>query len=63
MLVYSKNEVDLRVVLQVSKEHQFFDKYTKSNFWLRSVEFLGHVISSEYIEVDPKKTKAVKNFP
>ena len=66
-LVYSKNEGEhmghLRVVLQVLKEHQLFTKYNKCDFWLRSVAFLGHIISSEGIEVDPKKTEVVKYCP
>ena len=67
MLVYSKNEDDhmghLRVVLQTLKEHQLYAKYSKCEFWLRSLTFLGHIISSEGIEVDPRKTEAVKNWP
>ena len=53
----------IRVVLQILKEHQLFAKYRKCEFWLRSVTFLGHIISSEGIEVDPRKTKAVKIWP
>ena len=53
----------LRVVLQFCKEHKLFDKYSKCEFWLRSVTFLGHIISSERVEVDPRKTEAVKNCP
>ena len=64
ILIYSKNEGDhmnhLRVVLQVLKEHQLFAKYSKCEFWLRSVTFLGHIISSEGVEVDPRKAVAVK---
>ena len=67
ILVFLKNESDhmghLRVVLQVLKEHQHFSKYSKCEFWLRSVAFLGHIISSENEEVDPKKTEAVRNLP
>ena len=51
----------LRVVLQFLKEHQLFAKYSKCQFWSRSVAFLGHIISSEGVEVDPRKTEAVKN--
>ena len=51
ILVYSKNEGDhmghLRVVLQTLKGHQLFAKYIKCEFWLRSVTFLGHIISRE----------------
>ena len=67
ILVYLKNEGDhmnhLRVVLQVLKENQLFAMYCKCEFWLRSVTFLGHIISSEGVEVDPRKTEAVKNCP
>ena len=41
------------VVLKVIMEHQLFSKYSKCEFWLRSVVFLGHIISTESIEVYP----------
>ena len=53
----------LRVVLQVLKENQLFSKYNKCEFWLRSVAFLRHIIYSERVKVDPRKTKAIKNWP
>ena len=53
----------LRLVLQVPKEHQLFTKYSKYEFWLRSVTFLIHIISSEGVEVDPRKMEKVKNWP
>ena len=40
-----------------------FAKFSKCEFWLRSVAFLGHIVSSEGIQVDPQKVKAVKNWP
>ena len=65
ILVYTKNEGNhinhLSVVLQLLKENQLFAKYNKCKFWSRSVAFLGHIISSERVNVDPKKIKAVKN--
>ena len=67
ILVYSKNEGEnmghLRVVLQVLKKQQLFVMYRKCEFWLRSVAFLCHIISSEGIKVDPKKIEVVKNCP
>ena len=53
----------LRVVLQVIKENQLFTKYRKCEFWLRSVAFLGHIISSKGVEFDPRKIEVVKNWP
>ena len=53
----------LRVVLQVLKENQLFAKYRKCEFWLRSVAFLGHIILSEEVEVDPREMEAVKIRP
>ena len=65
ILVYSKNEGEhmdhLREVLHVLKENQLFAKYSKCEFWSRSVTFLGYIIYSEGVEVYPKKTEAVKN--
>ena len=64
ILVYSKNEgkhMDhLSVVLQVLKENQLFTKYKKCMFQLRSVAFLGHMMSSEGVDVDPRKTEVAK---
>ena len=53
----------LRVVLQLLKEHQLLVKHSKCEFWLRSVSFLGHIISIKGVEVDPRKIEAVKNWP
>ena len=44
----------LRVVLQVLKEHQLFAKYRKCEFMLMPVAFIGHIISSAGVEVDPR---------
>ena len=66
ILVYSKNKGEhmdhLRVVFHVLKELQLFAKYRKCEFWLRSVAFLGHIISSDVFEVDPSKTEVVKKL-
>ena len=64
MLVCSQNDgyhIDnFRVVLEVFKENQIFDKYRKWEFWLRSVAFLGHIMSSEVVKLYPRKTELVK---
>ena len=67
ILVYScskqKHEEHLRMVLQTLREHQLYAKFSKCEFWLSSVTFLGHVISKKGINVDPKKVKAIQNWP
>jgi hypothetical protein len=63
ILVYSKSMEDheghLRVVLQRLRDHQFYAKFSKCEFWINEVPFLGHVISSEGITVDPSKVRDV----
>jgi hypothetical protein len=59
ILIYSKNEEDhakhMRIVLQRLRDHQLYAKLSKCEFWLDSVKFLGHTISSEGISVDLSK--------
>ncbi|KAK8594305.1 hypothetical protein V6N13_126114 [Hibiscus sabdariffa] len=65
-LVYSRTEEDhdrhLRLVLQTLLENQLYAKLSKCEFWIREVVFLGHVVSSEGIRVDPKKVEAIVNW-
>ena len=65
--IYSKNEYEheshLRLVLQFLKEHQIYPKFSKCEFRLRSVAFLSNIISGDGVEVDTKKTDAVRNWP
>ena len=67
ILIYSRGEEEhkshLRIVLQTLREKQLFAKFSKCEFWLKEVAFLGHVVSGDGIKVDPKKTEAVKNWP
>ncbi|XP_070019891.1 uncharacterized protein [Nicotiana sylvestris] len=67
ILVYSRSREDhadhLRAVLQTLHQHQLYAKFSKCEFWLESVTFLGHVVSSEGIQVDPQKIAAVKDWP
>lgn len=48
-LIYSRSEGDhiknLRSVLQVFREHQVYAKFSKCEFWRKSVAFLGHIVS------------------
>jgi hypothetical protein len=66
ILVYSRNkeehEEHLRLVLQKLRENQLYAKFSKCEFWLREVSFLGHVITCEGIAVDPGKVRDVLNW-
>nr|XP_009773033.1 PREDICTED: uncharacterized protein LOC104223316 [Nicotiana sylvestris] len=53
----------LRVVLQTLYQHQLYAKFSKCEFWLEYVAFLGHVVSSEGIQVGPQKILAMKDWP
>jgi len=63
ILVYSENDQDhvehLRVVLTRLREHQLYAKFSKCEFWLKKVPFLGHILSEEGIAVDPSKVQEV----
>ena len=65
ILVYSHSEDEhsdhLRTVLQTLRDHKLFAKFSKYEFWLRLVAFLGHIISFEGIRFDPQKIEAVRN--
>jgi len=66
ILVYSENEQDhaehLRVVLTQLREHQLYAKFSKCEFWLKKVPFLGHILSEEGIAVDPSKVQEVMDW-
>jgi hypothetical protein len=65
ILVYSKSEEEhakhLKVVLTRLRDHQLYAKFSKCEFWLKEVQFLGHVLSAEGVAVDPGKVKDILN--
>ena len=65
-LVYSGSPEEhaehLRTVLQILRERQLYAKFSKCQFWLDKVAFLGHVISAKGISVDPQKIEAIMNW-
>ena len=65
ILIYSKNEEEheqhLHIVLQRLRDH-LYAKFSKCEFWLDSVKFLGHTISSDGISVDPTKVQEVMDW-
>ena len=50
------------MVLEKLREHQLYAKFSKCEFWLKEVGFLGHVISGEGIAVDPTKVQSVTKW-
>ena len=66
ILVYSRDETEhaehLRLVLQILWDKQLYAKFSKCEFWLREVSFLGHVVSASGIQVDPSKISAILNW-
>ena len=66
ILIYSGSKEDheehLRVLLQILRENQLYAKFSKCQFWLDSVAFLGHVISAEEVYVDPQNIEAIVNW-
>ena len=67
ILVYSKSELEheqhLRLTLQTLRKHKLYAKFSKCEFWLDSVAFLGHVVSKDGVSVDPQKVEAIQNWP
>ena len=66
ILVYSstaeEHEHHLRTVLEKLAQHQLYAKFSKCEFLLQEVAFLGHVLSAEGVAVDPAKIEAVKEW-
>ena len=63
ILIYSQSEEEhedhLRIVLQTLKEHQLYVKFSKCEFWLTEVRFLGHVVLASGVSVDLEKVEEV----
>ncbi|GJS14142.1 putative reverse transcriptase domain-containing protein [Tanacetum coccineum] len=61
--VYTKedHEVHLGLVLELLRKEKLYAKFSKCEFWLQEVHFLGHVVNQNGIHVDPSKIEAVKN--
>ena len=66
ILIYSQSEWEheyhLRIVLQLLRDHQLYAKFSKCEFWLTEVRFLGHVVSASGVSVDPEKVEAVMTW-
>ncbi|GJQ92666.1 putative reverse transcriptase domain-containing protein [Tanacetum coccineum] len=66
ILIYSKNEKEheehLKAILGLLKEEKLYAKFSKCDFWIPKVQFLGHVIDSRGIHVDPAKIESIKDW-
>nr|GEY90152.1 putative reverse transcriptase domain-containing protein [Tanacetum cinerariifolium] len=66
ILIYSKNKVDhekhLKIIMELLKNEKLYAKILKCDLWLESVQFLGHVIDSNGVHVDPVKVEAFQNW-
>ncbi|GJY60675.1 putative reverse transcriptase domain-containing protein, partial [Tanacetum coccineum] len=66
ILIYSKSEeeheVHLKTILELLKKEKLYAKFSKCEFWLQEVQFLGHVVNRDGIHVDPSNVESVKNW-
>ena len=66
ILIYSQlereHEYHLRIVLQLLRDHQLYAKFSKCEFWLTEVRFLGHVVSASSVSMDPEKVEAMMSW-
>ncbi|KAK9125914.1 hypothetical protein Scep_014760 [Stephania cephalantha] len=67
ILIYSKTREDngehLKIILQTLRDHRLYAKFSKCEFWLTEVEFLGHIVGARGVSVDPAKVRAVIDWP
>nr|GFB78153.1 putative reverse transcriptase domain-containing protein [Tanacetum cinerariifolium] len=66
ILIYSKNEKEheehLKAILELLEKEELYAKFSKCEFWIPKVQFLGHVINSQGIYMDPTKIESVKDW-
>ncbi|KAF5768290.1 putative nucleotidyltransferase, Ribonuclease H [Helianthus annuus] len=66
VLIYSKSKVEhaqhLHLILELLQGNQLYAKFSKCEFWLEEVQFLGHIVNGQGIHVDPAKIEAVKSW-
>ena len=66
ILSYSKSEEEhedhFRIILQTLIDLQLYAKFSKCEFWLTKERFLGHVVSTSVVSVDPEKVEAIMNW-
>ncbi|GKF30906.1 putative reverse transcriptase domain-containing protein, partial [Tanacetum coccineum] len=62
ILIYSRNKEEhanhLRIILELLKKEKLYAKFSKCDFWINIVQFLGHLIDSQGLHGDPAKIEA-----
>ncbi|CAM8892602.1 unnamed protein product [Rhodiola kirilowii] len=62
ILIYSKTNEENVTHLRLLQENKLYAKFSKYELWMDSMTFLGHIVSSEGVRVDPSKVAAVKQW-
>ncbi|GKD43704.1 putative reverse transcriptase domain-containing protein [Tanacetum coccineum] len=66
ILIYLKNKQEyiehLKLILEFLKKAELYAKFSKCEFWIPKVQFLGHMINSQGIHVDPAKIESIKDW-
>ncbi|GKA84430.1 putative reverse transcriptase domain-containing protein [Tanacetum coccineum] len=57
-----EHEEHLKAILELLKKEELYAKFSKCEFWIPKVQFLGHVIDSQGIHVDPTKIESIKDW-
>nr|GEV74993.1 putative reverse transcriptase domain-containing protein [Tanacetum cinerariifolium] len=57
-----EHEGHLKLILKLLREEELYAKFSKCEFWLSKVQFLGHMIDNEGIHIDPAKIEAIKDW-
>ncbi|GJT31936.1 putative reverse transcriptase domain-containing protein [Tanacetum coccineum] len=57
-----EHEEHLKLILELLKKEELYAKFSKCEFWIPKVQFLGHVIDSKGVHVDPAKTESIKDW-
>nr|GEU45315.1 putative reverse transcriptase domain-containing protein [Tanacetum cinerariifolium] len=66
ILIYSRNKEEhanhLRIIFKLLRKEKLYAKFSKCDFWIRTVQFLSHLIDSQGLHVNPSKIESVKNW-
>ena len=67
ILIYSRSEEEhkehLKIVLQELREHQLYAKFSKCDFFKDKIQYLGDLVTKEWIFLDPKNIKEIEQWP